>query len=129
MVPIFSDTVSNVDGGATTWEVIYNRLEDERPKVIVTKETIDSTRPSGLQFKDSACSFLHMIGVSAKILPYMDMIRWVIEKLITKDREFNNSRMELIGSFKPENFKKMYHIPKPQDIYDREFVANFARRT
>jgi len=49
MAPIFSDTVCSSDEGETTWEVIYNRLEDKRPKIIVTRVKIDSTRPSGLQ--------------------------------------------------------------------------------
>lgn len=59
MLPIFADTLCSADGGGTTWEVIYNRLEDERPKINVTKETTDSIKPSGLQFKDAAFSFLH----------------------------------------------------------------------
>jgi hypothetical protein len=128
MAPIFSDTVCSADGGATTWEVIYNRLEDERPKITVTRATTDSTKPSGLQFKDASCSFLHRIGARAKILPYTDMIRWVVENLIIEDRQFKNSRMELMGSFRAEDLKKMYHIPDPQDIYDKTFVANFAKK-
>ena len=49
MAPIFVDIVCNVVGGTTAWEVIYNRLEDECPKIIVTRATTDSTRPLGLQ--------------------------------------------------------------------------------
>lgn len=62
MAPIFYDIVCNADGGAISWEVIYNRLEDERPTVTVTKATANSIKPSGLQFKDASCSFLHRIG-------------------------------------------------------------------
>ena len=128
MAPIFSDIVCSSDGRGTTWEVIYNRLEDDRPKITVTRETTDSTRPSRLQFKDVSCSFPYRIGTRAKILPYMDMIRWVIESLIIEDRKIKNSIMELVGSFRAEDLKKMYHIPDPQDIYDNTFVANFAKR-
>ena len=49
------------------------------------------------------------------MFPQMDMIRWVIENLIIEDRQFRNSRMELIGSFKAEDLNKMYHIPDPQE--------------
>jgi len=56
------------------------------------------------------------------------MIRWVIENLIIEDRQFKNSRMELIWSFRTEDLKKMYHIPDPQDIYDSTFVANSAKK-
>ena len=45
MSPIFSYTVCNADGGATAWEVIYNRLEDEHPKATITKVTTDSIKP------------------------------------------------------------------------------------
>jgi len=75
MAPIFSDTICDAVGGVTAWEVIYNRLEDDRPKITVMRETTDSARPSRLQCRDASCSFLHRIGARAKILPYMDMIR------------------------------------------------------
>ena len=52
----------------------------------------------------------------------------MIENLIIEDKKFKNSRMELIGSFRAEDLKKMYHIPDPQDIYDNTFVANFAKK-
>jgi len=107
MTPIFCDTVCISNGGATTWEVIYNRLDDEHPKITVTRATADSIRSSGLQFKDVAYYFLHRIGARAKILPYMDMIRWVVKNLTIQDRQFRNSRNELMVSFRAEDMKKM----------------------
>ena len=92
------------------------------------RATIDSKRPSELQCRDATYSFLHRIGERAKILPNTYMIRLVIENLIIEDRQFNNSRMELIGLFREEDLKKMYHIPDPQDIYDSTFVANFTKK-
>lgn len=35
--------------------------------------------------------------------------------------------MELIGSFRAEDLKAMYHIPDLQEIYDNTFVDNFAK--
>jgi len=84
--------------------------------------------PPELQFRDSSYSFLHRIGARAKILPYIDMIRWVIENLIIEYRQFKSAKMDLIGLFRAEDIKKMYHIPDPQDIYDVTFVANFAKK-
>lgn len=63
----------------------------------------DSIKPSGVQFKDVAYSFPHRIGARAKILPYIDIIRWVVENLTIEDRQFKNSRMEHMGSFKAED--------------------------
>jgi len=128
MDPIFSSTVYIFDGGATSWEVIYNRLEDEHPNIIVTRATTNSTRPSGLQFKDVVYSFLHRIGARAEILPYTNMIRWVVENLTIEDRQFRNSRNKLIGSFRAEDMKKMYHIPNPHDIYDKTYMDIFAKK-
>ena len=98
MSPILSDMVYNIDGGETIWEVIYNMLEVEHPNIIVTKVTVESKKPSGLQFKDVSCPFLHRIGPRVKILPYTHMIRWVAENLTIEDRQFRNSRMEFMGS-------------------------------
>jgi len=128
MTPIFSAIVCDATRCATTWDVIYKMLEDEHPKIIVMRATTDSTRSSGLQCKDTSCSFLHRIRARAKILPYTDMVRWVIENLIIEDRKFNNSIMELIGSFRAEDLKKMYYIPEPQDIYDNIFMENFVKK-
>ena len=113
MSPIFADTVCKDNGGETSWEVIYNRLEDERPKIIEFKATTDSIQPSTIQFRDVACSFLHRIGAWAKILPYTNMIRWVVENVNIEDRQFKNSKIELMGSFKDEDLKEMYHLPHP----------------
>ena len=57
------------------------------------------------------------------------MIRRVIENLIIEDRQFKNSRMELVGSFRAKDLKAMYHISDPQEINDNTFVANFAKST
>jgi len=54
------------DGGVTSWEVIYDGIEDKRLVVIVTKATKYSTQPSSAQFRDTPCSFLHRIGARAK---------------------------------------------------------------
>jgi len=128
MSPIFVDIVWSVNGGAMAWEAIYNRLEYERHKIIVTKATVDSIKPSRVQFKYVACSFLHRIGARAKILPYTDMIIWVVENISIEDRQFRNSKMDLMGSFKAEDLKQMYHLPNPQDIYDKPFLAKFAKQ-
>ena len=116
MAPIFVDTFCDVVGGTIAWEGICNRLQDEHFKITITIAIVDSKRPSKLQCRDASCSFLHKIGARAKILPYTDLIRWVIEYLIIEDRQFKNSKMELIGFFIAEDLKKMYHIPDPPDI-------------
>ena len=31
-IPLFSDTSCSIDGGTTTWEAMYNLLEEEHPR-------------------------------------------------------------------------------------------------
>jgi len=98
-------------------------------KIIVLRAIARSIKPSGPQCRNASCSFLHRIGEIAKILPYIDMIRWVVENLIIEDRQFKNSRMELVGLFRAEDLKEMYHILDLQEIYDNTFVANFVKNS
>lgn len=116
MSPLFPDMVCNADGEVIDWEVIYNRIEYEHSTIIVTKTTTDSIKPSGLQFKGVSYSFLDRIGARKKILSYTHMIRWLVENLTNEDRQFRNLRMELMGSFKAKDLKKMFHIHDPHDI-------------
>ena len=79
MSSTISYIVCTADGGTTTWQAIYTILEDEKPKVVEVKATADDAKPSDLQFKDAACSFLHRIAARARLLRYTDMIIWVVE--------------------------------------------------
>ena len=56
------------------------------------------------------------------------MVRWAMENVNIEDRQFKNSKMELMGSFKAEDLKQMYHLPGPQDIYDKSFLTKFANQ-
>lgn len=69
MAPIFANKIYDAARGATTWEVIYNRLEDKHPKIIVMRATTGSTKPSGLKCRDASYSFLHRIGAREKSSP------------------------------------------------------------
>ena len=55
------------------------------------------------------------------------MVRCIINKLNIGDRNFLTSRGTMIGSFKAKELKQMYHILDPDKIYDKEFLAHFAK--
>ena len=59
MVPLFSDTTCNKDGGTMTWEAMYNLLEEEQPKPLVTKATDDAQESFDASYFETTCSFLH----------------------------------------------------------------------
>jgi len=69
----------------TPWEVMYNRLEDKPPKITIIEAKNDPIKLVGVQSKDVAYSFPPKIGARAKILPYIDMIRWVVKNLSIED--------------------------------------------
>ena len=61
--------------------------------------TAGSQGSSEASVADLACSFLHRIAVRPKILPYTDMIKWVLDNMDIKNRQFKTQGQGLISSF------------------------------
>lgn len=83
---------------------------------------IDDIQSSNSSYPKVACFVLHNIATMPKLLPYTDMVKWVIENVNIEDREFVTSRKMVIDTFKPEDIKRMYHLPQPHKVYDKAFV-------
>lgn len=111
----------------TTWQGIYNLLEAEGPKVIEIEETVDSTNKFEGTLKDLADSFLHRIPSTKQILPYTDIVKWAIEEIPIMDRTFCTADGRFFGSFQPKSLRQMYHLPKPEKKYNKEYLEKFAR--
>jgi hypothetical protein len=73
-----------------------------------------------------ADSFLHRIAAREQILPYTDVVKWAIEEIPITDRTFITKDGRIFGSFKPEDLRQMYHLPKPEKIYNSAFLEKFA---
>lgn len=100
--------------GKASWESIYNLLEAEDPEEIEEeKETTDSIDKSESTLKDLSSSYLHRIATHTKILPYNDLVRWVIESISIMGRTFFMSDGKMFGLFRAKDIKKMYHFPEP----------------
>lgn len=74
--------------GNTSWESIYNLIKVEEPEELSKEATTDSTNKSEGTLKELACSFLHRIAARAKILPFTDVVRWVVEKFQLQTEPF-----------------------------------------
>ena len=113
-----------------TWENVYNLIEKEKPRVIVPKATVpneeDSESDSETQLSALANSFLHRVAARANIFPYYDVIRWVIDNVTIQNRTFVSASGSVSGSFRAEDIKAMYHLPNPQNIYNKEFLKEYA---
>lgn len=53
-----------------------------------TTITIDGHSSSNGSLTELACSFLHRIAARPKILPYTDMVKWIIDNADISNREF-----------------------------------------
>ena len=108
MSPLFSDTACNKDCGSSSWETMYKLFEVENPKLITIVSTTGSTSTSGMTYFNVACLFVHKVATRPKILPYTDMVKWVIYLLSIDDIKFKYSKGENIGSFRAEYLQAMY---------------------
>jgi len=50
------------------------------------------------------------------------MVKWVVDHLDITDRMFITTMKTVIGSFKAEDLRKMYHLPQPQKKYDMQLM-------
>ena len=73
---------------------MYNILEEEQIGVMETKVIVDGRDSSDASMLEMTCSFLHRIATRSKIIPYIDMVKWVIEKSTSQTE---NSRQESKG--------------------------------
>ena len=89
MAPLYIDTACNKDACISTWEGMYRLLEEENPRIIkVTAVVAGASRRSEASLEDLACSFLHKIAARPKILPYTDMIKWILDDAELHHRQF-----------------------------------------
>ena len=126
MVPLYTNTTCNKDAGISTWESMYRLLEEGNPRVMKVIVVASSQRSSEASLEELACSFLHRIAAKPKILPYTDMIKWILDNAEMNNRQFKVQGHGLIRSFAAQDLKIMYHLPEPQVTYNAQFVKKFV---
>lgn len=127
VAPLYTDTACNKDVRITTWEGMYNMLEEENPRVMEVTTVVGSQSSSEASLTELACSFLHRIGARPKILPCTDMVKWILDSVEIKNRQFKIHGQGLIGSFDAQDLKLMYHLPEPQETYNKQFMEKFVK--
>ena len=98
MAPFYTDTACNRDAGIATWEGMYNILEEENPRVMEVEATAGSHSSSEVSITELACSFLCRIAARPKILPYTDMVKWILDSDDIRNRQFKTQGQELSES-------------------------------
>lgn len=103
MAPLYTDTACNKDAGIFTWEGMYNLLEEENPRVMEVEATAGSHSSSEASITELACSFLHQIAARPKILPYIDLVKWILDSTDIKSKQFKTQGQELADSLFSQN--------------------------
>lgn len=127
MTLLFTNTTCSREGGTSTWEAMYNILEEEQPRIPETKVTVDSCDSSNASMFETTCSFLHHLDVRPKIIPYTYMVKWVTDEVDILDRELRTISQEVMGSFMPKNLGLMYHLWETQVINNKQLVEKFSK--
>lgn len=86
MAHLYTNTTCTREAGISTWEGMYRLLEEENPKVMKVTIVANSQGSSEASLKELACSFLHRIAKRPKILPYTNMIKWILDNTEMKNR-------------------------------------------
>ena len=74
---------------------MYNLLEEENPRVMEVEATVGSHVSSEASITELACLFLHRIVERPKILPYTDMVKWILDNVDIRNRQFKTQGQEL----------------------------------
>ena len=127
IVPLYTDTACNRGAGIATWEGMYNLLEEENPRVMEVTAVAGSQSSYEASLEDLACSFLHQIAARPKIVPYTDMVKWILDSTEIRNRQFKVHGQGLIGSFTAQDLKLMYYLPEPQATYNKQFMEKFVK--
>ena len=70
--------------------------------------TTGSHGSSEASITELACSFLHRIAPRPKILPYTDMVKWVLDNADIKNRQFKTQSQELTESSFSQNLSFIF---------------------
>jgi len=119
LTSLFTDNTCNKEAGTSTWETMYQLLEEEQLRILETMIRVDGCDSFDASIHELVCSFLHRIAMQPKIIPYTDMVKWIIDDVDISYREFKTGGHEVIGSFAPYNLRLMYHLPQPWVTYNR----------
>ena len=74
---------------------MYSLLEEENPKIMEVTATVGSHGSFEASITEVACTFLHRIAARPKILPYTDMVKWILDIMDIRDKQFKTQGQEL----------------------------------
>ena len=127
-VDIMSDTMPHVVDSIRSWMQIFTILEHEVINFLDDSGD-EKNDTQGTKIKIIAESELHKISTWLKLMPYNDMISWVLENTDVQTRSIINHQKVVAGSFSLEHLQVMYKIsPNTNYIYNVVFMMEFEQK-
>ena len=117
---VFSHTSSRV---AETYHLDWSRVYS-----IFNNNDLSDFQSDQLVYERIRDSGLHMIVARPTILPYNDVIRWIIDHANVKDRSFNTSTGSQLANFRSKTFVRIYALKHFTQLLDVEFVKTAKSR-
>jgi hypothetical protein len=72
---------------------------------------------------------MNKVVARPSILPYYDMIQWVLDHVDIPTRTIINEQKVTIGTFRPEHLQEMYKFSStPNFTYNAEFLEDFKQK-
>jgi hypothetical protein len=72
---------------------------------------------------------MHKVGARPCLLPYYDMIQWVLDHVDIPTKTIISEQKVTVGTFRPENLQAMYKLsPTSNFTYNAEFLEYFKQK-
>ena len=130
MAPLISDTTCNLEIGSSSWEGIYQLFEKEKLQVILDRKYVadDNLFNDSESWTDTTNYFLDRIASRPKMIPYTDLVKWVLENVDIRDRKFvTRSRTIIVHSGRQISRKCINYQNPRRDMTPDSFKISCAR--
>jgi hypothetical protein len=111
-----------------TWSYISNILQSE--SINCSDDSSDNEKDDlSTKYKIITQEEMQKRVVRPQLLPYCDMIRWVLDHVDIATRTIISKQKVTIGTFRPKNLRAMYKLsPMLNLTHNDEFIEYFKNK-
>jgi hypothetical protein len=127
-----SDNVSNTSPRSVdsirTWSYISEVLQSDL--VNCSDDSSDNKKDDmTTKYKIVIQAEMQKVAARPHLLPYYEMIRWVLDHVDIPTRTIINEKKVIVGTFRPKNLQAMYKVPPTSKFtYNAEFLEDFKHK-
>jgi hypothetical protein len=123
-----SDTSPRSVDSVRTWSYVSEVLQSQL--VNYSDDSSDNeTDDMTTKYKIVVQAEMHKVATRPRLLPYYDMIRWVLDHVDIPTRTIISEQGVTVGTFRPESLQVMYKLPPTSDFsYNAEFLDGFKQK-